>query len=293
MTRNFVFAMLVFVSCNQNEMPSSAGVRFEGSIPVAVMGYSDHVMEPFLSRDGSQLFFNNSNEADNTNLHWGVRINDSTFQYQGEIDGVNTESLEGVPTMDGNGKFYFVSTREYIVTLGSLFVGDFDNGKVDHISSLENLSLLQNGWINFDVEIDSAGETLYFVDGRFDQFGGPYAADLAIAYKVADEFVRASDSDAILKNINTSNLEYAACISANNLEFYFTRVRVPVNTNTEPEIWVATRQNPHAVFDAPSRIQAITGFSEAATLSPDGGLLYYHKRNQAGVFSLFMTRRVP
>jgi hypothetical protein len=50
--------------------------------------------------------FNNSNEAVNTNLQRAKWVNDSTFEYKGEIIGINTVSLEGVPTMDMNGNFY-------------------------------------------------------------------------------------------------------------------------------------------------------------------------------------------
>jgi hypothetical protein len=63
-------------------------------------------MEPSISRDGQYLFFNNSNDPSvNTNLHWAERIDDLTFQYRGEIAGVNTTSLEGVASMDRNNVF--------------------------------------------------------------------------------------------------------------------------------------------------------------------------------------------
>jgi len=79
-------------------------------------------MEPFLSRDGKYLFFNNSNDPRvNTNLHWATRIDDLTFQYKGEIQGVNTNALEGVPSMDRNSVFYFVSNRSYDQTASTIY----------------------------------------------------------------------------------------------------------------------------------------------------------------------------
>src|SRR5262245_51215254 len=85
---------------------------------ITIRGNSDHAMEPFIARDGRYLFFNNSNDPSvNTNLHYAERINDLTFEYKGEVAGVNTRALEGVPTMDKNGDFYFVSTRSYKETL--------------------------------------------------------------------------------------------------------------------------------------------------------------------------------
>ena len=64
-------------------------------------GYNGDAMEPFLTRDGKFLFFNNLNESGvNTNLHWAERVDDLHFKYRGEIEGVNTAALEGVASMD-------------------------------------------------------------------------------------------------------------------------------------------------------------------------------------------------
>jgi hypothetical protein len=50
------------------EAPSWAA--FENPQPVTVTGYSGDLMEPFLSRDGQILFFNNRNPpAEQTDLH--------------------------------------------------------------------------------------------------------------------------------------------------------------------------------------------------------------------------------
>jgi hypothetical protein len=44
-------------------------------------------MEPFITRDGRYLFFNNSNDPSvNTNLRYAERIDDLTFKYKGEVD---------------------------------------------------------------------------------------------------------------------------------------------------------------------------------------------------------------
>jgi hypothetical protein len=66
-------------------------IAFAPPQAVSIQGYDGHIMEPFLSRDGSILFFNNLNApTENTNLHWSTKINDTLFQYQGELDNVNT-----------------------------------------------------------------------------------------------------------------------------------------------------------------------------------------------------------
>lgn len=286
-----ILTLLLASGCDTKEVAPTENISYEGAQKVTITGYSDHAMEPFISRDGTILMFNNSNAAVNTNLHWATRVNDSTFQYQGEVAGVNSESLEGVPTMDILGKFYFVSTAHYVQTLESLYQGDFNNGTVTNVVPVVNVSLYQNGWLNFDVEVNATGETLYFVDGRFDESGGPYESDLVIAQKVSGEFQRLSNSDQLLANINTDDLEYAACISANNLELYFTRVAAPLTALSQPEIWVATRATIHDPFREPEKIESITGFVEAATISPDGKILYYHKLGIGDKFSLYLTRR--
>ena len=291
-----LFSIAVFsiaaLSCDKNEDVPSNGAHFEGKEKVTVTGYSDHIMEPFISKDGNVLLFNNYNGAPNTNLYWATRVDDVTFAYQGEVTGVNTTSLEGVPTMDKDGNFYFVSLREYESTLKTAFTGTFNAGTVTNVVALENISKVQSGWVNFDIEVDSMGKTLYFVDGRFDALGGPYEADIVIAVKDGSQFQRLANSDEILAKINTSALEYAACISANQLELYFTRVDPPLTDASQPEIFVATRQNVGEPFGNPVKIESITGFAEAATLAPGGDNLYYHAMDANGLYALYLTRRV-
>src|SRR5271155_6273169 len=84
---------------------------FTNPQPVTIEGYSQDAMEPFISPDGNYLFFNDSNSAPDTNLYYATRIDDLTWQFQGEIGGVNSSALDAVPSMDVNGNFYFVSTR--------------------------------------------------------------------------------------------------------------------------------------------------------------------------------------
>src|SRR5882762_4659758 len=101
---------------------------------VMIRGYDGEAMEPFVSRDGKYLFFNNSNDPKvNTDLHWAKRVDDATFQYKGKIGGVNTDALEGVASMDRTNRFYFVSTRSYNQTASTLYRGTFKEGNVTDI----------------------------------------------------------------------------------------------------------------------------------------------------------------
>ncbi len=88
--------------------------RYGAPQRVTISGYAEDAMEPFISRDGRYLLFNNLNDPSvNTDLHFAERVDDNTFRYRGKLSGVNTTALEGVPTMDGSGTLYFVSPRSY------------------------------------------------------------------------------------------------------------------------------------------------------------------------------------
>jgi hypothetical protein len=287
------FIVLLLAACKQDNkaVPTKPAIEFGQPVKVAMIGYSGNIMEPFISRDGSTLLFNNLNSApENTNLHWATRINDTTFQYNGEIAGINTADLEGVPTLDSVGNLFFVSTRNYATTLSTLYQCYFSNGTATNVQIINGVSKLQAGWVNFDIEVSGDGQHLYFVDAQFDQTGNPSKADLIIANKNGSGFQRLPNSSEIMKNINADALEYAACISANQLELYFTRIELPITTATLPEILVSTRNKINEPFGIPAKIQTITGFAEATTIARDQKTLYFHKKEN-NKFVLYMISR--
>ena len=258
---------------------------------VEMRGYTGNLMEPFLSRDGGRLFFNNLNSApENTNLHWATRVNDSTFQYQGELAGVNTPELEGVPTLDAADNLYFVSLRSYASSLASVYQATLAGGTATNVRLVDGISRQQPGWVNFDVEISADGQQLYYVDGQVAASGIPQSADLVLAGKTSTGFARLPGSAALLQSVNTSDLEYAAGIASDGLTLYFTRVQLPITAATVPQICMATRPTPADAFGEVKRVASITGFAEAPTVSPDGKRLYFHQREN-NVYALFMVRR--
>jgi hypothetical protein len=104
-------------------------VNFDTPQVVTITGYQDDAMEPFLSRDGAILFFNNLNEPSvNTDIDYAVRIDPLTFEYRGRVGNVNTSALEGVPTMDQNATFYFISPRDYDKSVPRFSQGNSDPG---------------------------------------------------------------------------------------------------------------------------------------------------------------------
>src|SRR5262247_3440786 len=288
---NIVIALsLVLATCQSAGTVASQKEReyttFGVPERVTIRGYGDHAMEPFITRDGRYLFFNNSNDPSvNTNLRYAERINDLTFKYKGEVAGVNTQALEGVPTMDKNGAFYFVSTRSYKETLSTIYQGRFSGGVVTAVKIVEGISEKAPGRVNFDVDVSADGRTLYFVDGVFSGKPTPDKADIAIAARGDEGFRRLSGVAELLKNVNTGALEYAACVSPDELELFFTRAG-----KNGPAIYRTTRKNVTQPFDSPARVAAIKGFVEAPALSPDARSLYYHLK-EGGRFVIYRVSR--
>jgi hypothetical protein len=277
-----VVAALLATGCNNIASAAQASDEyreFRAPQRVIIRGYDGHAMEPFVTRDGRYLLFNNLNEpTENTNLHYAERKDDLTFAYKGEIKGVNTAALEGVPSMDKDGVLYFVSPRSYGKTFSTLYRGRFKDGSVEDVELVPGVSRKQPGIVNFDVEISADGGTLYTVDALFEN-GSPKTADFVIAIRDGQGFKRDPKSREILKRVNTEALEYAADISADGLELFFTRVNLP--PIAPPAIYRAARKSKDAPFEQPQRVAGANGFVEASTLSHDGRTMYFHKKEKA------------
>ncbi len=266
-------------------------VEFRNPEPVTIVGYDQDAMEPFVSPDGQYLLFNNLNSpAVNTNLQYATRIDELTFQYQGEIQGVNTAELEGTPSMDEQNRLFFISVNSYGATQSTIYQGIFNDGRVSDVQLVDNLSRERWGFVNFDVETTRDGGALYFVDSWFGfPLEGPKTANLVLAQRTGSEFEVATNSNRILRTINTTAWEYAVTQSADQLELFFTRYN-PRQPQDPPAIYVATRTTPSMAWGWPRRVSAIQGFVEAPTLSPDERSLYYHKK-QGDRFVIYRVTR--
>ncbi len=258
---------------------------FYGVQRVTIEGYTGDAMEPFLTRDGRFLLFNNSNDpAVDTNLYFAERIDDWRYAFRGEIQGVNSPALDGVASLDRFGRLYFVSTRSYDQTASTVYRGRFENGRVIDVELVPGISIQQPGIVNFDVEVSADGETLYFVESQF--LGTtPQTAKLVIARHQGQGFARIKNSDDLLRAIDTPALEYAAAISEDQRHLFFTRLDAE-----GARIYQTQRASTKAPFDAPRLVDAITGFVEAPTLSADESLLFFHRRDADG-FQIYGARR--
>lgn len=260
--------------------PAPVGAQFHTPQPITIVGYGGHAMEPFLSRDGKQLFFNNRNDpADQTDIHWAERIDDLTFRYRGRIDGANSPDLDGVPTLSRDGRFCFISTRAYAATLATVHCGTWRDGRLLEARLQPEVSVHVPGRLIFDVEIDAGGQRLIVADGRFKGGTVPASADLRQAVWVDGMFRLHPAADPLFAAVNTKKaLEYAAALSSDGRELAFTRIegKAPF---LRFSVWIARRKTVDSPFEAPVRLPAIKGVAEAPTFSPANDALYYHRRD--------------
>jgi hypothetical protein len=270
--------------------PLAAYTDFSAAVPVTITGYSGDEMEPFISKDGRYLFFNNRNDpAVDTNIYYASRIDTATFSFIGEVTGVDSSSLDAVPSLDLLGNFYFVSTRSYPTTLSTIYSGTFSATGVIGVALVAGVSRDTPGAVNFDAEISADGETLWFDDGQFSANGALEAASIAVGRRDALGFTRETDSASQLAAVNASGLNYAPSISVDGLELFFTRV-ASMSGGAQPAIYRATRPDPTAPFTAVQRVSAAAGFVEAPSLSADGHVLYFHKL-EGGRYLIYCAQR--
>jgi len=262
---------------------------FSAEVEVTINGLSFDAMEPFLSPNGNYLFFNNLNDGENTKLYYATKVNDSTFNYVGELIGPNqtaTPHLDAVADMDANGNFYWTSTRNYPAELNNLFRGTFSDGKVSDVERVNgDFNKNTPGWLIMDHGISLDGQYLYFINARFDKENCQGACETTIGVAEKDNastFSTLSNSESILKNINNANyIYYAPCISSDNLELYYTRyLKGEITENTVFEMCVAVRSDAASEFSVPKVLfsEKIGNLVEAPTLTVDKSIMYYHQK---------------
>jgi hypothetical protein len=275
---------------------------------VTIIGYPDgdfqNIQEPFISRDGQYLFFNTSGIEEHKDLLYAEWDTDQdAFVFKGEIMDVNSsDKVEGNPTMDENYNFFYIDTDTAPSWVRSgLFKPDtMSLDSNTSLSGLPNIELSgSSATVNMGVEVSADGDTLYFSRAVFLNAGQPdqviSASDILFAQKIGDVFVfDEATSSAIMLNINTSeDLEYAACISEDELEFYFTRLDAGTITDPTPDsqIMQASRTTTSEAFGIPLPVESIPNhikFVEAPTIY--GNILYYHQFDN-GVANLYKVTR--
>lgn len=289
--------LFLFCALGFSSPALSTPEEFETPKLVIITGYEDNAMEPFLSRDGNWLFFNNRNEPeDQTDLHFARRIDDLEFVYEGPVEGANSSSLDGVASLDQQGNFYFVSPRSYDDTRNTLWQGELRSGRLHNAREVGgDISRYKPLWLNMDAEISANGHRLYVVENEWRLFGGGVkSSNIFIARRARNgEFFRTRQLDETMAAINTAQLEYAPSLTADELTLYFTRVDPTLarkGNNSAFGIWVATRANVTDPFGEPMKIEAIQGYVEGPTVADNGCAIYFHQKVR-DVFRIMRSER--
>jgi hypothetical protein len=271
-----LFVLCAAIACSSGGgtvAPVQDDTSFAGPFPVTISAYSGDAMEPFLTRDGLHLLFNNRNgPTDSTDLHIAARVNDSTFTYLGKLTALNSTALDAVPAGATDGTLYFVSLRAYDSTFSTLFTSTLTGASASPPARVASISTGGGGLLDFDVDVSADGQSLIVARGRFAGGALPVEADLKSFSRSGGGFVDTPAGESIFAAINTAALEYAPALTANALELCFTRF----DPADQPILMVSRRAAPTDAWDAPRRIRGPVGLIEAGTWSPDARTLYYH-----------------
>ncbi|MBL0317029.1 MAG: T9SS type A sorting domain-containing protein [Flavobacteriales bacterium] len=264
---------------------------------VTITGLTFDAMEPFISVDEQFLFFNSLNAGGNTNLYYATRTDDTTFTYVGLVNGTYDPSvnhLDAVASMDSANRFYWTSLR----SIPNLYKGQYLNGSVGDISKIYGTCNIETpGWIIMDACIHYSGQLLYYSNSYFgptftECVGVPCESRLGVAQMVNDStFDKTIYSEDVLANINDPDyLIYAPQITKDELELYFTRLLIG---GFDTEICVSVRNSATDAFDEPTVIYSNFGyFPEAASPTTDKQKIYYHKKNEDGLYQIYMRYRL-
>lgn len=291
----------LFARCSYSQVYPAFG----NEIAVNINGLTFDAMEPFISLDGNTLFFNSLNAGGNTNLYYATKVNDSTFNYVGFVNGTYDPSpnhLDAVASLDSLNNFFWTTLRNYPTPMENLHRGLFSNGAVSNITRVYgDFNILSFnfpfGWLIMDAAIHYQGHLLYYCNAKFDFSntscaGIPCESKIGVAEKVNDStFAKLASSDAIFSFVNdTLNyLIYAPQVTKDGLELYYTRLmKNTVNT----EICVSVRTSVTDTFSVPVVIHSNQGFiPEAATITTNKQLLYYHQKDVTGIFRIYLRYR--
>ena len=260
--------------------------------------------EPFVSRDGRFLFFNTGEHENNKDLHYAECI-PNRWVYRGQIgpNVNNAKDVQGNPTMDSSYNFFYIdSGSETMVRMGRFSP---DKGELTSIQDVEGVPkrevklIAQKVSGTMGVEVSADGKVIYFSRATWDlnglALGRLLGSDIFFATERDGKYVY-DDMEAqhIMRHINTSDLEYAASISSDGLELFFTRLSLTDLTSGKirSKIMRSTRVSLSEAFSKPIEIEAMgsSDFVEGPAISADAKELYYHRR-EGDKFRLYKVIR--
>jgi len=293
--RNFLLCLLLSFSAI---LRAQTYPQFGREIPVTITGDTvPDAMEPFISFDGKYMFFNSLNNGTTTTLYYAIYTNDSTFSFQGRLNGanlINPPHLDAVASMDTGNRFVWVTTRNYPSTYHNVMRGKFTgNSVIDTGRMLGNIYINIPGWIVMDCMLNYSGNRLYCANAYFNGCAGgvPCISQLNVASMVNDSTYNVMPTSAaqLAKVDDTGYDVYAPNTSFDDLELYYTRLK---HGTFQTEVCVSVRNTITDTFSLPSVIYTDPLYViEAPTISTDKMRLYYHKK-QGSNFKLYLRYRI-
>ncbi len=299
MTKLSLFLLIfVLLGCHKKAIvtPEIDHSEFHNEHKVTLIGYQSDAMEPFISKDGNYLFFNNKTGSTNKDIFYAEARNETTFVFKGAVLGVNTRFVDATPSLDDSNHFYFMSTRSLDSTNQTLFCGDFLDGTVTNVHRLKGtVNNSDPYWIHMGAAISWNGNWLFVSNAKFTHKGQfDFQGNIRLATKIGERFDWTANEGTLLAAINTRNAtQYAPELSSDGLELFYSEVE----RGSPPvfRLFYSKRENSHAAFGKPIAItdpfkHDPSAIVEAPTLSGDGRRLYYHKKEDKR-FSIFMLSR--
>lgn len=304
-----LLSFIIIIGCKvegEAETPEFVGPEHVviKNLPEGSFGTPISTEEPFISRDGKHLFFNTAHSENNKDLHYASRSG-LDWVYSGETGpNLNDEiEVQGNPTMDSSGNFFYIdSGAEHMVFRG---VFSAETGNLEDVSEFTSVpkrvidpvkSTLTG---NMGVEISKDGAYIFFSRAVWKFEGNKVititGSNLKLIIRVNGKYVfNENESFKMMKNINTSDLEYAASISSDGLELFFTRLLVSDLESGifRSRIMYSSRDNINSPFKQAELVKSIgvDDFVEGPAITDDGRELYYHKK-VGEKFRLFKVKR--
>lgn len=294
--------------------PAVSNTAFPNPVPVTILGYTGSAEVPYLTPDGHYLVFDDRTDpgTPNVKIHYAQRINDTTFQYVGEVGNVNLPgTIDFEMTLDERNNFYFTRIDVPPNPHGqpSLYRGVWQNGTVTGIAPVSGLTQAQ-GVINQDSTPSHDGRQLIF-----DAWDYPHKC---LSYKLAVENADSSFTVAdqsrpqlasylqVFKNIAIGNylnqctpLPYPGMtfsmlmgpvsLSHSGLAVVFTIIQ-PTGGMPVEKYYIATRTSTSEPFGQTQTMIANGRSAEGGSFSADDSLLYFHLSNSDGTFWPYVVK---
>ncbi len=186
-------------------------------------------IEPFITPDGSRLYFASNRPIDGDtsradyNIWFSDRVDDNWGNPVALDTLINTRGDEFYPSVSEDGDLYFTATREEGLGLEDIFHSTFVNGEFQRPVALD--STINSSRYEFNAYISPDEELIIFSSyGRQDGFGG---GDLY--YSTRNENGSWNKSINMGPSVNSTKLDYCPFVDWPRNNFYFTSERVAAN----------------------------------------------------------------